>query len=546
MGGTVISLAAAVGWLGLSSASAHEGEDPADTGDPVSSPAVTASAAPDDASVLILSTTVTGGVGSLEAIGAASLGLNPIVVTPEEWATLTVADFASYRAIVLGDPNCATGTAALAAAEANAAVWGPVVSGNVIVNVTDPSLHGRAQVSTSGIAFAADAETTGAYISLSCYYYDAPDAGVPVPVLSGFGSFSVKGQLGFSGCPMTSHIVAVHPALAGLTDAYLSDWGCSAHGGFVSFPTDWNVLAINLDIPSSYVASDGTSGIPYFIARGEALTPIACGDGVVMGDEECDDGNVVDGDGCSATCRIEVAECGDGHLDPDEECDDGNVSAGDGCSATCTVECIDPDLDTVCSEVDNCPSQSNPTQSDSDGDGSGDACDVCPLDALNDADVDGICADGDNCPTDSNGDQADNDADGTGDACDADDDNDGVPDEGDNCPMTANPQQADSDGDGAGDACDTDDDNDGVPDGTDKCPGSDGAVVGPRGCSIDQVCPCNGSWTNHGAYVACISHAAEAFLSSGLISHTEKKELITDAAQSTCGVHHHHPSCGHH
>jgi cysteine-rich repeat protein len=31
-----------------------------------------------------------------------------------------------------------------------------------------------------------------------------------------------------------------------------------------------------------------------------------CGDGVMLGDEACDDGNVVDGDGCSATCTLET------------------------------------------------------------------------------------------------------------------------------------------------------------------------------------------------------------------------------------------------
>jgi cysteine-rich repeat protein len=28
-----------------------------------------------------------------------------------------------------------------------------------------------------------------------------------------------------------------------------------------------------------------------------------CGDGITVWQEECDDGNVVDGDGCSSTCR---------------------------------------------------------------------------------------------------------------------------------------------------------------------------------------------------------------------------------------------------
>ena len=62
-----------------------------------------------------------------------------------------------------------------------------------------------------------------------------------------------------------------------------------------------------------------------------------CGDGVLDPGEECDDGNNVDGDGCSANCTVE-GFCGDGVLDPGEECDDGNNVDGDGCSANCTVE----------------------------------------------------------------------------------------------------------------------------------------------------------------------------------------------------------------
>jgi cysteine-rich repeat protein len=71
-----------------------------------------------------------------------------------------------------------------------------------------------------------------------------------------------------------------------------------------------------------------------------------CGDGKLDEGEECDDGNNVDGDGCSAECTIEPF-CGDGNLDPGEECDDGNNEDGDGCSANCTVEpfCGDGNVD---------------------------------------------------------------------------------------------------------------------------------------------------------------------------------------------------------
>lgn len=62
-----------------------------------------------------------------------------------------------------------------------------------------------------------------------------------------------------------------------------------------------------------------------------------CGDGTLDPSEACDDGNNVDGDGCSANCTVE-AYCGDGVLDPGEQCDDGNNENGDGCSALCSNE----------------------------------------------------------------------------------------------------------------------------------------------------------------------------------------------------------------
>ena len=65
-----------------------------------------------------------------------------------------------------------------------------------------------------------------------------------------------------------------------------------------------------------------------------------CGDGVLDTGEQCDDGNNVSGDGCSATCTTEVAQnvCGDGTVGGSEQCDDGNTTSGDGCSADCRAE----------------------------------------------------------------------------------------------------------------------------------------------------------------------------------------------------------------
>lgn len=125
-------------------------------------------------------------------------------------------------------------------------------------------------------------------------------------------------------------------------------------------------------------------------------------------------------------------------------------------------ETTDGDSDGTGDNGDNCPSTSNPDQSDIDGDGAGDVCDA-------DMDGDGVNQQGslfkkaDNCPAVYNPDQADADKNGVGDVCDADADGDGISFENDNCPNTVNPNQADGDNDGIGDVCDDDLDNDGMP-----------------------------------------------------------------------------------
>lgn len=63
-----------------------------------------------------------------------------------------------------------------------------------------------------------------------------------------------------------------------------------------------------------------------------------CGDSVVDVGEECDDGNKISGDGCTSTCKLEGAVCGNGQLESGEQCDDGNTTSGDGCSDSCRFE----------------------------------------------------------------------------------------------------------------------------------------------------------------------------------------------------------------
>ena len=65
-----------------------------------------------------------------------------------------------------------------------------------------------------------------------------------------------------------------------------------------------------------------------------------CGNNVVEGTEQCDDGNQVDGDGCEANC-VNTAVCGNGTVEVGEVCDDGNTDDGDMCSADCLTETVD-------------------------------------------------------------------------------------------------------------------------------------------------------------------------------------------------------------
>ncbi|HVK72130.1 MAG TPA: Ig-like domain-containing protein, partial [Kofleriaceae bacterium] len=81
-------------------------------------------------------------------------------------------------------------------------------------------------------------------------------------------------------------------------------------GGIVTFTPD---AGFSGDAGFDYTVTDGTATADASVTV-TVLSTNVCGDGVRLGTEACDDDNTDDGDGCSATCTIEVP-CGNGTLD---------------------------------------------------------------------------------------------------------------------------------------------------------------------------------------------------------------------------------------
>lgn len=119
-------------------------------------------------------------------------------------------------------------------------------------------------------------------------------------------------------------------------------------------PQRWNLL-----VPSRYLFID------YFNLEIHIQGVATCGDKLVEMDEQCDDGSFCNdgtdctgtgstvcsgigdeecrprdgiGNNCSALCLNENAVCGNTLIEVGEECDDGNLNDGDGCNSSCEVE----------------------------------------------------------------------------------------------------------------------------------------------------------------------------------------------------------------
>jgi cysteine-rich repeat protein len=243
-----------------------------------------------------------------------------------------------------------------------------------------------------------------------------------------------------------------------------------------------------------------------FACKGEVIGPSAgrdggfgrdtgeagCGNEEIEGLEICDDGNTMDGDGCSANCAS-TERCGNAYIDEPlgETCDDGNSSNGDGCSAdcrsdeTCGNTVVDLGVGEVCDDGntidgDGCSAdcRTGPTCGDGIPHG-GEACD------------DGNTEGGDGCSADCRSDETcGNTVTDPGEECD-----DGNDDGGDGCSEDCAIERC---GNGAIEGAEACDDGN-VIDG-DGCEG-DCTFTCTTAAECDDAMPCNGAETCGGAHV---------------------------------------------
>ncbi|MBI1972493.1 DUF4215 domain-containing protein, partial [Candidatus Woesearchaeota archaeon] len=164
---------------------------------------------------------------------------------------------------------------------------------------------------------------------------------------------NVVPSTGASPAPFT--IVDVNVYIAGLAignytgniyvcdPAYVSSCDPSNPEFYIEGASDTADVALTVTAPPSF-CGDGTCNV------GENSTTCSqdcqavpnCGNFVVDSGEQCDDGNLISGDGCSNTCQNEF--CGDSVVQTTlgEQCDDGGTVSGDGCSSTCQTELPPP------------------------------------------------------------------------------------------------------------------------------------------------------------------------------------------------------------
>jgi hypothetical protein len=70
----------------------------------------------------------------LEIDEAAALGFTSKTVTEAEWRAMTTADFAAFKAIIIGDNFGSSDVTLIQFLADTKNVWGPAVTGNIVIH----------------------------------------------------------------------------------------------------------------------------------------------------------------------------------------------------------------------------------------------------------------------------------------------------------------------------------------------------------------------------------------------------------------------------
>jgi cysteine-rich repeat protein len=182
-------------------------------------------------------------------------------------------------------------------------------------------------MSTGGATIAADPNTAGTVYGCSSDY---------VHKTSNFAGSWALANSGLT--PFFIRAIGVDPQVAGHVFAgsdNLGVWestnGAASWSASGSGMRHQGVFSISVDGGAPAIVYAGTSGGGVY-----AQPLIACGNGSVDPGEDCDDGNLTNGDCCSAVCAFEVGACNDGlFCNGADTCSAGVCSghAGDPCTS---------------------------------------------------------------------------------------------------------------------------------------------------------------------------------------------------------------------
>ncbi|MBI4520249.1 MAG: hypothetical protein HY701_05400 [Gemmatimonadetes bacterium] len=197
---------------------------------------------------------------------AADEGHFVTVVDGATWAGLSATGpggFGDYDVLVFGD-----GTGSLANATLNAATWGGVVTGRVVVSAVHAGFHQCDMTLAScldlnaeqwhnpeartfirqAINWVALGTTTGAYVALDVQFSGAGNPpGVPIAFLNGIGDFKAVGlDPNIAFLSKEDSVVVTepgHPIVAGLDGDDFSGWFASYHQLLSSVPAAFSTVA---------------------------------------------------------------------------------------------------------------------------------------------------------------------------------------------------------------------------------------------------------------------------------------------------------------